>query len=199
MNTSTDTLLAELQNLDHVVTTSLEDGKDTTSVPNSLTPTPTLPTSQNFSTSATNLKPVPMTLTDDNLNEFILKHSQELVQNSLIAIQELKDIVGKTFDGKLITSFADMVKATTGALDTLNSIQLEKNKQKASKEMKLLDIESRKNLKVGPSKVVNNNVLVATREEIFKMLSQGDTPNPIESRLIEHSDEPKVEAQDIEP
>lgn len=196
MNTSTDTLLAELQNLDHVVTTSLEDGKDTTSVPNSLTPTPTLPTSQNFSTSATNLKQVPMTLTDDNLNEFILKHSQELVQNSLIAIQELKDIVGKTFDGKLITSFADMVKATTGALDTLNSIQLEKNKQKASKEMKLLDIESRKNLKVGPSKVVNNNVLVATREEIFKMLSQGDTPNPIESRLIEHSDEPKVETSE---
>ena len=106
MNTSTDTLLAELQNLDNVVTTSLEDGKDTTSVPNSLTPTPTLPTSQTFSTSATNLKPLPMTLTDDNLNEFILKHSQELVQNSLIAIQELKDIVGKTFDGKLITSFA---------------------------------------------------------------------------------------------
>lgn len=199
MNTSTDTLLAELQNLDKVVTTSLEDEKDTTSVPNSLTPTPTLPTSQTFSTSATNLKPLPMTLTDDNLNEFILKHSQELVQNSLIAIQELKDIVGKTFDGKLITSFADMVKATTGALDTLNSIQLEKNKQKASKEMKLLEIESRKNLKVGPSKVVNNNVLVATREEIFKMLSQGDTLNPIESRLIEHSEDAKVEAQDIEP
>jgi len=199
MNTSTDTLLAELQNLDNVVTTSLEDGKDTTSVPNSLTPTPTLPTSQTFSTSATNLKPLPMTLTDDNLNEFILKHSQELVQNSLIAIQELKDIVGKTFDGKLITSFADMVKATTGALDTLNSIQLEKNKQKASKEMKLLEIESRKNLKAGPSKVVNNNVLVATREEIFKMLSQGDTLNPIESRLIEHSEDAKVEAQDIEP
>jgi len=38
-----------------------------------------------------------------------------------------------------------------------------------------------------PSKVVNNNVLVATREEIFKMLEQDNNlniENPIESKLV---------------
>jgi len=191
MDTQTDALLTELQNLNDELDQISGPNSSTTltTVSSGLSSTQILPLSGTISP-ALSAKPVPtpFQLTQDNLDEFILKNSQDLIQNSLIAIQDLKDVVGKTFDGKLITSFAEMVKAATGAIDTLNSIQLEKNKQKAAKALKEMDIESRKTLKTGPSKVVNNNVLVATREEVFKMLSQGEPLNPVESRLIEPSD-----------
>jgi hypothetical protein len=167
MDNTTDALLTELKNI------------------NIQPVSPVLSTTTTM-TSAISGGPSSLVLTEDNLSEFILKHSQELIQTSLFTLGELKDIVGKTFDGKLITSYADILKATTGALDTLNAIQIEKSKQKTAKEIKQMDIESRKTLKA-PSKVVNNNVLVATREEIFKMLEQDNNlniENPIESKLV---------------
>jgi hypothetical protein len=191
MYTQTDALLTELQNLNDELDQISGPNSSTTltTVSSSLSSTQILPLSGTISPAlSAKSVPTPFQLTQDNLDEFILKNSQDLIQNSLIAIHDLKDVIGKTFDGKLITSFAEMVKATTGAIDTLNSIQLEKNKQKMAKTLKEMDIESRKNLKTGPSKVVNNNVLVATREEVFKMLSQDEPLNPVESRLIEPSD-----------
>jgi hypothetical protein len=155
MNDQTDALINELKNLNNDLQTVLSCEKETTKT---TVQTPVLGTPQ---------------LTEAGLSDFILKNTQELIENGLSTIKHLQPNIGSALDGDIISGYANIIKATTSAIETLNSIQLEKNKQKAAKELKLLDIESKKLIKAPANQEKKgNNLLIATREDIVKMLDE---------------------------
>lgn len=162
----TDSLLEELKNLNKDLTNELKKQEDEQ--------TTTLSTPVSASPATVSATPVvvtpPFVLTEDNLSEFILQNAQKIIQDAVKTIRDLQPIVGSTFDSKLLESYASVVNATTGSIDTLNKLNIEKHKTKASKEMKIMDIEAKK--MITQQKTTNNTVnIIATREEVMKILN----------------------------
>lgn len=163
---TTDSLLEELKNLNSDLKQELKKTEEVNNAP--VTTTTCVSTISTVSTIPT--PSIPFKLDDSNLNEFILENAQKIVQEGVKTIKDLQSVVAITFDSKLILGYSDLVKATTSSLDTLNKLNIERAKIKNSKEIKLMDIEAKKQLPEG--KGAQNTVnLICTREEIFKMLN----------------------------
>ena len=115
--------------------------------------------------------------TPEEMQTFVLKHSAELVENSVKSIMELQKLTVATGDPEMMTGLASLIAASTGAIETVNKMNLQHKKSEANKELKKLEIEGKKeiqrlkndgylNLPQG-----NTNILVATREEIIAQLT----------------------------
>lgn len=111
-------------------------------------------------------------LSEDNLNEYILKRASTLVDMSIEAIEELKPYVVQGCNPDEIASLAEMINASSKAIEAVNKLNLLKKKFDNDVKLKELDYEKKKELSslqnTSPSTVTNNNVFIASREEIFK-------------------------------
>lgn len=115
--------------------------------------------------------------TNEEMKEFVAKHSAELVQNSVKSIMELQKLTVATGDPEMMAGLASLIAASTGAIEAVNKMHLQNQKIEAAKELRKMDIEGRKeiqrlkndgylNLPAGQT-----NILVATREEIIAQLT----------------------------
>jgi valyl-tRNA synthetase len=115
--------------------------------------------------------------TTEEMQTFVIQHSAELVENSVKSIMELQKLTVATGDPEMMAGLASLIAASTGAIETVNKIHLQAKKAEANKEIKLLELEGKKeiqrlkndgylNLPAG-----NTNILVATREEIIAQLT----------------------------
>lgn len=126
---------------------------------------------------ANNSVPVVPPKTDEEMKDFVLKHSAELVESSVKSILELQKITVATGDPEMMAGLASLIAASTGAIETVNKLHLLNKKAENTRELKKLELESRKELQQLkndgylnlPS--INNNILVATREEIITQLT----------------------------
>ncbi len=160
-----DALLQELKN----IKTELNNIPiiDNTTLNPVVSSTITTPLTSVNSVTITQPRPIPAPLNEDNLGAFVIDKAQDLINRSLDTVNEIGDFVKASCDAKTLQGFAELVKATTGIIDTLNNINLEKKKSTTSKEIKQMDIESKKALK--PSQHTHNTInILATREEIIK-------------------------------
>jgi len=167
----TDNLLAELKNLNKDLTNELKRGE-------TLNSDVSASDSSTFTTQTTSLSVTPNAnaLNNDNLNEFILNNARQIIQNGVQTIKDLQGIVGGTFDAKLLMGYAAVVQATTSSIDSLNKLNIQREQVKANKEIKILDIDARK--QITSEKKPNNTLnIIATREEIIKMM-QGVEETP---------------------
>ena len=104
---------------------------------------------------------------NEDLEEFILKNSKELVVSGIDAINEIKQTVLLNPQSDEVGSLAEIVKGVSTVMNILKDIQITKIKTNTTKEMKQMDIESKKQLEE-----IDNSPkgLRMTRDEIFKML-----------------------------
>lgn len=104
---------------------------------------------------------------NEDLEEFILKNSKELVVSGIDAINEIKQTVLLNPQSDEVGSLAEIFKGVSTVMNILKDIQITKIKTNTSKEMKQMDIESKKQLEE-----IDNSPkgLRMTRDEIFKML-----------------------------
>ena len=115
--------------------------------------------------------------TEDEIQEFILKNAAHLASLSIKSVQDLQKMVIATGDPEQIASLASLIAAGTGAVESVNKINLQNKKTAATKELKKLDIESKKELQQLKNDGYlnlpqgNTNILVATREEIMGQLT----------------------------
>jgi len=133
-------------------------------------------------------------ITDDNINEFILQKASKLINTGLGAVDELKDFIVQGQNPDEIAALSELISSTTKALEALNRINLQNKKAKTDKELKMLDVESRKsiaNMLPGNTITNNTNVLIASREEIFKKLLETEQDATrlqiIDSEIIEEA------------
>jgi hypothetical protein len=105
------------------------------------------------------IEPYP-TITDDNVNEYILNRGSRLVEDSLEAIRRLGERITAAHDPDEVAALSQLIKAATGALGTLTTISIQNKKDKSAKES-----ASTKQI---PTKTINNTVLIGTREEAMK-------------------------------
>jgi hypothetical protein len=105
-------------------------------------------------------------LNDDNVNEFVYNKTAEVIQSGLEAINTLKDSVMTGQDPKEISALAQLIGATTKAIDGLNKINLQIKQHKNNIEVAKLENDGIKKLQNNTTNVV----AIATREDVMKKL-----------------------------
>ena len=105
-------------------------------------------------------------LDKSELEQFILDNQGALIRDSVDIIQLMKQYVASAPNAEDIGSFAELLKATSTAIDNLAKLQITKQRTDSQKEIKQMDIDAKKNLNDD-----NNRMqLIGTREEIFNRL-----------------------------
>jgi len=104
-------------------------------------------------------------INDSNINEYVIEKASKLVEGGVGTVEALKEAILTGCDAREIESFSELFKAVTGAVDTLNKINIQNKKSKTAKELKEID-NTQKQLEEPKSN--NTNILIATREEIIR-------------------------------
>lgn len=119
-------------------------------------------------------------LEKEKVEDFVIQQSARLIKETNDLILSMKDYIAHSPESKEILAISELIKASTGAIDTLNKINLAEKKNQTSKEIKTMDIESKKQLK---ENFTNENKITFTREEILKRLMESSIT--IESVTVE--------------
>lgn len=125
-------------------------------------------------------------LTDENVSDYVYKKTAEVIETGLSAVNELKDLVISGQDPKEIAALAQLISATTKAIDNLNKINLQAKQHKNNLEVAKVEANGNKALGAGQQ---TNNILIATRDEIMNKLfdkNSGKKEKPID--LIQDGD-----------
>jgi hypothetical protein len=118
-------------------------------------------------------------VTDDNVNGYVYQKTTEIVQAGLNAITALSNNIMLGADPKEVTALASLIGATTKAIDSLNSINLQQKQATTAVELKKMDIAGKKDI---VSKLPSaNNILIATRDEVInKFVEVKSKKNPLD-------------------
>jgi len=131
--------------------------KATKNLGNFLQPAPVKPTEQ----------PI---VTEENINDFILKTSSKVIQQGVDTIDSVRGAVVQGGAPEEIEALSQLISAVTGSIDVLNKINLQNKKAVSAKELKELDMNHRKQLQASKGPTHNTNILIAGREEVMKKL-----------------------------
>jgi hypothetical protein len=105
-----------------------------------------------------------LNLTRENLEEFIIKNSGQLVVKSLGIVDDMREIVTATADSRDVTAIADLISATSSVIETLNKVYISDEKNKTQVKVKQMDIDARVRINLADNEVK----LLLSREEVMK-------------------------------
>ena len=122
-------------------------------------------------------------LQKEDLEKFIIDNAVSVVSSSIEMIESLKLDVMAGGDSKIIESTAELVKAVTGAIDSLSKLKLSDDKIKGQKEIKQMDIDAKSTNEANSTGVG----FYLSREEVVKRLfDKNDTVvEPVEPAAID--------------
>lgn len=122
-------------------------------------------------------------LSPEEVDDFIRNKASQVISDSADVVTELKDVIlrgGGTAND--IIAFAEVLRSFSGAVEILNKRQIADNKNKTQKEIKEMDIESKKEI----SSEENTNKLLLSQNDIIKeMLKLVDKDKPEEPKVID--------------
>lgn len=105
-------------------------------------------------------------LKKENLEKFVIENAGRLVEESLGMIKNVKDYIISAPEHKDVTALADLVAATSSAIESLNKIIVTDKRNEAIIKVKEMDIKSRQEKHEEESQPKK----LLSREEVFKML-----------------------------
>jgi hypothetical protein len=113
-------------------------------------------------------------LKEEDTAQYFLNRSKAIIEAGVNAVQDMTPYVVQGQNPKEISALAELMAATTQALDSLNKTTLINKKADRDEQLEHVRIQGRKEVAQLASKdnnVTNNlNVLVASREEIMSKL-----------------------------
>jgi len=108
-------------------------------------------------------------LEKEKVEQFIIDNSSKLIQDSMEMIDNMKEVVFHVPDADNISSLAELIKASTGAIEALNKLVTQDKKSRVQLQVKKMDVESKQMLQY----TEQEHKLKISREEILKKLIDG--------------------------
>lgn len=112
-------------------------------------------------------------LKNEDVQQYFLNKTKALIEAGLGAVQDLTPSVVGGSDSKEIEALSKLMASTAQALDTLQRTALIDKKADRDERLEKIKLEGKKEISLltkGPNQVTNNNILIASREEIMKKL-----------------------------
>ena len=133
---------------------------------------------------AKNIEKQDFSLDKADLEQFILNNTGRLINDSMNTIDNIKQYIISAPEPEDVHSLAELYKASTGAIETLNKILLQQQKSETQVAIKTMDIQSKQALAESKDK----DKLTFTRDEIFdKLIQSGEV---IEAEVTDNDESP---------
>ena len=119
----------------------------------------------------------------EDLQQYFLNKTKALVEAGIGAVQDLTPSVVSSGDSREIEALSKLMTSASQALEALQKTALIDKKADRDVELEYIKIQGRKEvaqLTQGPQHVTNNNILVASREEIMKKLFNEEKADVLE-------------------
>ena len=106
-------------------------------------------------------------LDKEDLEEVLLQYSGKLIKGSVEYVEDVKQFITSAPDSKDLEALSKLVSASAQAIESLNKILISNQSNKTKHQLKLMDIESRKQLEEQKNEQLG---LTINREELLKKL-----------------------------
>ena len=113
------------------------------------------------------LKKEEFNLDKDKLEDFLLKYSGKLIKDSVDYVEDVKQFITSAPDARDVEALSKLVGASASAIESLNKILISNKQNDSRKEIKQMDIDSKKELAQENEKRIG---LTINREELLKQL-----------------------------
>ena len=120
-------------------------------------------------------------LEKEEIENSVIQNSAKLIQDSLELIDNMKEVVHHMPEAENISSLAELIKASSGAIETLNKIVIQDKKTNTTIASKKMDIESKKELQSSDQ----SHALTMSREEIMAKLINDKSIINVDSEVKE--------------
>ena len=117
-------------------------------------------------TATTEIQKVKKDFDADKLEEFILNKTSSLVNSSIDMVENVRDYISSAPENRDVASLAELIRASTGAIDTLTKLHTSKEGNKSRKEIKQLDVEAKERMNIAD----NQTKVLLSRDDIMKAL-----------------------------
>lgn len=118
----------------------------------------------------TEIKKVAEEIDLDNLEEFLVKKTSSLINSSVDMVDDVKEYIASAPENRDVASLAELIKASSSAIDTLSKLHTAKEQNKNRVEIKQMDIESKEKLNI----MDNQTKVLMTRDDVMKALTGDD-------------------------
>lgn len=105
-------------------------------------------------------------LTKDDVEDFVVENAGKLISQSLEVMENMKDHIMASNDPESISALADLIKASSSSIDTLNKMVIQNKRSATTIATKQMDIDSRHAIEDKR----NENAFIGSREEVFKKI-----------------------------
>lgn len=102
----------------------------------------------------------------EELEEYLIKTTARLIDTTLDAVDNVKDYISSAPENRDVASLAELMRSANSAIETMQKIHANKENIQARKDVKQMDIDSKKELNI----MDNTAKLVMSREEVMKAL-----------------------------
>ena len=109
-------------------------------------------------------------LDPDKLEEFLIKKSSKLINKSLTIVDNVNDYISSAPENRDVTAMAELIKASSSAIETLNKLHTAKERNETQVAVKQLDVESKERLNLAD----NQTKMLLSRDDIMKALVDKD-------------------------
>lgn len=115
-----------------------------------------------------NLAKQDFNLSKEKLEDFVLNSTGKLVTQGLEIVEGVKEYVMNNPESREVEALSEALKAVASALTVIKDIHIAQVRKESAKDLKIMEIESRKNLKDAD----NQAKFLMSRDEIFKKIME---------------------------
>lgn len=108
----------------------------------------------------------PFTLQDNNLKQFLLDKAGELIEGSVECVSNYKSLLGGNPDVKEAGALAELIKATSTAIESLNKLYIQDERSRSAREVEHIRAEVKNNANVNE----NGLTIKMSRKELMAQI-----------------------------
>jgi len=105
-------------------------------------------------------------LNKDDLEDFLIQNSGKLIKKSLTIVDNVNDYISSAPENRDVAALAELIKASSSAIETLNRLHVAKERNETQLEVKKIDVESKERLNIAD----NQTKVLLSRDDIMKAL-----------------------------
>jgi hypothetical protein len=117
----------------------------------------------------------------EDLEEYLIKKTAKLIDTTLDAVDNVKDYISSAPENRDVASLAELMRSANSSIETMQKIHANKANNEARKELKTMDIDSKKQLNIQD----NQTKLVMSREELMDSLLNAPEAEPDKDDVID--------------
>ena len=102
----------------------------------------------------------------EKLEEFLISRSSKLINKSLNIVDNVNDYISSAPENRDVAALAELIKASSSAIETLNRLHTAKERNETQKEVKMIDIKARERMNITD----NQTRVLLSREDIMDAL-----------------------------